>query len=191
MPEIWIATAEATGIEELRRTTRDEPDYDKLMRYRLEVLARNDLRLPDIEAVIDTLEPLEGAVEFTQWLVSQTRLIVLSDTFVQFARPLMAKLHYPTLFCHELEVDPQGRITGYRLRQPDQKHQAVRAFQGLNFTVIAAGDSFNDRTMLQAADEAILFRPPPALTEAEPQIPVTRTYAQLREKLAQALVMAS
>jgi phosphoserine/homoserine phosphotransferase len=180
LPEFWIAVAEATGIPELRRTTRDEPDYDVLMRYRLDLLEQHNLTLPAIHEAIRDLEPLEGAREFTDWLVSRSRLIILSDTFVQFSEPMMAKLGHPTLFCHELEVDPAGRILNYRLRQPDQKKKAVEALQGLNFRVIAAGDSWNDRTMLQAADHGILFRPPESLREAEPAMPVTQTHAELR-----------
>jgi phosphoserine/homoserine phosphotransferase len=180
LPEFWIAVAEATGIPELRRTTRDEPDYDVLMRYRLDLLEQHNLTLPAIHEAIRDLEPLEGAREFTDWLVARSRLIILSDTFVQFSGPMMAKLGNPTLFCHELEVDPAGRILNYRLRQPDQKKKAVEALQRLNFRVIAAGDSWNDRTMLQAADHGILFRPPASLREAEPGMPVTQTHAELR-----------
>lgn len=180
LPEFWIAVAEATGIPELRRTTRDEPDYDVLMRGRLELLHQHGLTLPAIHEAIRDLDPLPGACELTNWLVAHSRLIILSDTFVQFAEPMMAKLGHPTLFCHELEVDPQGIIRDYRLRQPDQKRQAVRALQGLNFRVIAAGDSWNDRTMLQTADQGILFRPPDTLRDAEPLMPVTQTHAELK-----------
>ncbi len=183
LPEFWIAVAEATGIPELRRTTRDEPDYDVLMRYRLKLLDRHGLTLPAIHAAIRDLEPLPGAREFTAWLVARSRLIVLSDTFVQFSAPLMAKLGHPTLFCNELEVAPDGRILGYRLRQPDQKRRAVEALKSLNFRVIAAGDSWNDLSMLKAADHAILFRPPDSLRAAEPGLPVTHTHAELRAAL--------
>ena len=183
LPEFWIAVAEATNIPELRRTTRDEPDYDVLMRYRLELLRTHDLTLPAIYEAIRDLEPLPGAVEFTAWLQSQTRLIILSDTFTQFCAPLMAKLGYPTLFCHELEVDANGRILDYRLRQSDQKRMAVQALQKLNFRVLAAGDSWNDLTMLQAADHAVLFRPPESLREAEPEMPVARDHTELRSLL--------
>ncbi len=169
LPEFWIAVADATGIDALRRTTRDEPDYDVLMRYRLDILRQHQLTLPAIHEAIHDLDPLPGAVDFTQWLMRRTRLIILSDTFTQFAEPLMAKLGNPTLFCHELEVDPHGTILDYHLRQPDQKRKAVLALQSLNFRVIAAGDSWNDRTMLQSADHGILFRPPQALIDAEPQ----------------------
>jgi phosphoserine/homoserine phosphotransferase len=183
LPEFWIAVAEATGISELRRTTRDEPDYDVLMRYRLDLLNRHQLTLPAIHEAIRDLEPLPGAREFTDWLVARSRLIILSDTFVQFSGPLMAKLGHPTLFCHELELDGDGTILNYRLRQPDQKRKAVQALQSLNFRVIAAGDSWNDRTMLREADHGILFRPPETLREAEPEMPVTRTHGELRKAI--------
>lgn len=183
LPEFWIAVAEATGIPELRRTTRDEPDYDVLMRYRLDLLNRHQLTLPAIHEAIRDLEPLPGAREFTDWLVARSRLIILSDTFVQFPGPLMAKLGHPTLFCHELELAEDGTILDYRLRQPDQKRKAVQALKSLNFRVIAAGDSWNDRTMLREADHGILFRPPENLREAEPAMPVTRTHEELREAI--------
>jgi phosphoserine/homoserine phosphotransferase len=186
LPEFWIAVAEATGIPELRRTTRDEPDYDVLMRYRLDLLNRNNLTLPAIHEAIRDLEPLPGAKAFTDWLVARSRLIVLSDTFVQFAAPLMAQLGNPTLFCHELNVDASGRILDYCLRQQDQKRRAVEALQGLNFRVIAGGDSWNDRSMLQAADHGILFRPPDGLREAEPDMPVTNNHDELREAISAA-----
>lgn len=183
LPEFWIAVAELTGIPELRRTTRDEPDYDVLMRYRLDILDKHGLTIHKIYEAIADLEPLPGAVEFTQWLVTQTRLIILSDTFVQFAAPLMAKLGNPTLFCHELEIDAAGRITGYRLRQPDQKRKAVEAFRSLNFEIIASGDSYNDVTMLKAAHHGIMFRPPEKMIAEFPQFPVVQTHAELRAKL--------
>ncbi len=180
LPEFWIAVAEATGIDDLRRTTRDEPDYDVLMRYRLDILDRHQLTIHSIHEAIKDLEPLPGAVEFTHWLVARSRLVILSDTFVQFAAPLMAKLGNPTLFCHELEIDDSGKILNYCLRQPDQKRKAVQALKDLNFRVIAAGDSWNDRTMLQEADHGILFRPPESLREAEPDMPVTQTHDELK-----------
>ncbi len=180
VPEIWISVAERTGIPALRRTTRDEPDYDKLMRRRLAILAEHGLGLPDIQAVIAGMEPLDGAVAFLDWLRSRTQVIVLSDTFEQFARPLMQKLGWPTLFCHSLEVEPSGRIAGYRLRIADGKRRAVEALRGLNFRVVAAGDSYNDTTMLAAADAGILFRPPDNVVADFPQFPVTRTYDDLR-----------
>lgn len=180
VPEIWLAVAQATGVKELTRTTRDEPDYDVLMRFRLDVLKRNNIRIADIQKVIRTLKPLRGARTFIQWLRSETRVIILSDTFTEFAAPLMQQLGFPTLFCHSLAIDASGRITDYRLRQPDQKHKAVQAFQSLNFNVIAAGDSYNDLTMLQSADHGILFRPPESLVKAYPQMPVTRRHTELR-----------
>jgi phosphoserine / homoserine phosphotransferase len=183
LPECWIAVAEATGLDALRRTTREEPDYDALMRYRLDILHQHGLTLPALSEVIEKLEPLPGAIEFTHWLMARTRLIILSDTFTQFAAPLMRKLGHPTLFCHELEVAPDGAITGYRLRQEDQKRRAVRAFQSLNFRVLAAGDSYNDLNMLQSADEGILFRPTEAFAAANPRFPVTRTHEELRSVL--------
>lgn len=180
LPEFWIAVAEATGIPELRRTTRDEPDYDILMRYRLDILDQHGLTIGAIHEAIKDLEPLPGAKAFTDWLVASSRLIILSDTFVQFAEPMMAKLGNPTLFCHELDIDSNGRILNYCLRQPDQKRKAVQALKGLNFRVIAAGDSWNDRTMLQEADHGILFQPPDNLREAEPDMPVVHTHDELK-----------
>ncbi len=181
VPEIWIAVAERTGIAALRRTTRDEPDYDKLMRGRLAILDEHRLGLPDIQAVIGTMEPLDGALEFLDWLRSHTQVIILSDTFEQFAAPLMRKLGWPTLFCHALAVDAGGRITGYRLRIRDGKRRAVEALRALAFRVVAAGDSYNDITMLAAADGGILFRPPQNVIDDFAQFPVTRTYAELRD----------
>lgn len=183
LPEFWIAVADATGLPELRRTTRDEPDYDVLMRYRLAILDQHGLTIDRIHQAIAGLDPLPGAVEFTRWLTSRTRLVVLSDTFVQFAEPLMAKLGHPTLFCHELEISPRGRITGYRLRQSDQKRRAVEAFRQLSFETIAAGDSYNDLTMLQAADHGILFRPPQKMRSEYPAFPCTHTHEELRAHL--------
>jgi phosphoserine / homoserine phosphotransferase len=180
LPEFWIAVAERTGIPELRRTTRDEPDYDVLMRARLAILDRHGLTLPAIHEAIRDLEPLPGAVEFTTWLRSVAPLIILSDTFSQFAAPLMARLGNPTLFCHELEVDSNGRITGYKLRQKDQKKKAVEALRSLNFNIIAAGDSFNDLAMLRAANSAVLFRPTEAFAKANADIPVAITHEELK-----------
>ena len=180
VPEIWINVSERTGIAALRRTTRDEPDYDKLMRGRLAILDDHRLRLPDIQAVIGTMDPLDGAVAFLDWLRSHTQVIILSDTFVEFAQPLMRKLGWPTLFCNSLEVDGSGRIAGYRLRIADGKRRAVEALRGLNFRVVAAGDSYNDTTMLGAADAGILFRPPPNVIDDFPNFPVTRSYDDLR-----------
>ena len=185
VPEIWISVAERTGIAELRRTTRDEPDYDVLMRYRLDILDRHGLRLTDIQDVIATLEPLPGAAEFLEWLrQSFSGVLILSDTFAEFARPLMRQLGWPTLFCHSLEVAEDGRITGYRLRMPDQKKASVQALQSVAFRVIAAGDSYNDTAMLLAADAGILFDPPQNVVDEFRQLPVARGYEQLRAEIA-------
>jgi phosphoserine/homoserine phosphotransferase len=181
LPEIWIAFAEKTGIKELRLTTRDIPDYDQLMVGRLKILNENKLKLIDIENVIKTLTPLEGAKSFLDWLKSEFQVIILSDTFYQFARPLMGSLEYPTLFCHELIIDNKGEIEGYRLRQPDGKTKAVSALKGLNFQVIAAGDSYNDIGMLKEADAGILFCPPENVIEEFPQFPVSRDYTDFKE----------
>ena len=180
VPEIWINVAERTGIPELRRTTRDEPDYDKLMRARIEILDRHQLALRDIELVIDAMGPLLGAREFLEWLRDRAQVIILSDTFYQFAAPLMRQLGHPCLFCNNLEVNAAGRITGYRLRIPDGKRRAVEGLRALNFRVVAAGDSYNDTTMLGAADGGILFRPPQNVIDEFPQFPVTRDYDELR-----------
>jgi len=184
IPEIWIAVAEKTGIKKLRLTTRDIPDYDELMRGRLKILDEHNLKLADIQEVIGTLSPLEGAKEFLDWLKSEFQVIILSDTFYQFAGPLMETLEHPTLFCNELIVNDDGCITNYRLRQPDGKTKAVTALKGLNFKVIAAGDSYNDTGMLKVADAGILFRPPDNVVEEFPQFPVTRTYGEFKKTLA-------
>ena len=184
IPEIWIAVAEKTGIKKLRLTTRDIPDYDELMRGRLKILDEHNLKLADIQEVIGTLSPLEGAKEFLDWLKSEFQVIILSDTFYQFAGPLMETLEHPTLFCNELIVNDDGCITNYRLRQPDGKTKAVTALKGLNFQVIAAGDSYNDTGMLTVADAGILFRPPDNVIEEFPQVPVTRTYDEFKKTLA-------
>ena len=180
IPEIWIAFAEASSIPELRRTTREEPDYDKLMRYRLDILAKKGIKMADIEAVISTLEPLEGAVEFMQWLTSKTRAVILSDTFEQFARPLMAKLGNPTLFCHDLVISPEGFVSDYRLRISDQKRKTVEAFQSLNFKVFSTGDSYNDLSMLRAADRAVMYRPTAKFAAENADLPVATNYDELK-----------
>ena len=180
IPEIWINVAERTGIDALRRTTRDEPDYDRLMRGRLEILDGHGLGLPDIQRVIATMGPLEGAREFIDWLRERFQVLILSDTFYEFAAPLMVQLGRPTLFCHRLETDASGRITGYRIRLPDQKRRTVRALHELAFEVVAAGDSYNDTAMLGEADSGILFRPPANVIREFPQFPVTHTYEELR-----------
>jgi phosphoserine/homoserine phosphotransferase len=190
-PEIWIAVAEQTGRPELRRTTRDEPDYDRLMRYRLGLLDQHGITLPAIQEVIGTLRPLDGAREFLDWLRARVPLVILSDTFAQFAAPLLRQLGEPLLLCHELEVAPGGRITGYRLRQPDQKRRAVEAFRGLNYDIVAAGDSHNDLSMLQAAHAGILFRPTAAFAAAHPEFPVTQDHPALRAEIEKFLAAPS
>lgn len=179
-PEIWINVADRTGIDALRRTTREEPDYDKLMRYRIGILEEHGLGLRDIQDVIATMQPLDGAGEFLDWLRTQAQVIILSDTFEEFAKPLMAQLGYPTLFCHSLAIDERGRIAAHRLRLADGKRKAVMALKLLNFGVVAAGDSYNDTTMLKEADAGILFCPPDNVVREFPQFPVTRTYPELR-----------
>jgi len=186
VPEIWINVAKRTGIRALERTTRDEPDYDKLMRGRIAVLDEHRLKLPDIERVIDAMDALEGAQSFLVWLRERAPVVILSDTFEQFSKPLMRKLRWPALFCNTLEVDEAGRITGYRLRQKDGKRRAVEAFRSLAFRVVAAGDSYNDTTMLAEADAGILFRPPENVVREFPQFPVTRNYDELREAFERA-----
>lgn len=163
VPEIWIAFAEKTGIPELRRTTRDEPDYDVLMKGRLAILDQHGLKLPDIQDVISTLSPMEGAKAFLDELRARTQVIILSDTFEEFAQPLMRHLGMPSIFCHHLETDNAGRIVDYKLRQPNQKQKAVAAFKSLNYKVIAAGDSFNDTTMLGEADRGFFFHAPESI----------------------------
>jgi phosphoserine/homoserine phosphotransferase len=186
IPEIWINFAERTGIDALRATTRDVPDYDVLMKQRLKILHDHGLGLPDIQEVIGGMRPLEGAPSMLDWLRERFQVIILSDTFYDFAEPLMRQLGWPTLFCHKLEIDNQGMIADYRLRQADGKRQAVRALHGLNFRVIAAGDSYNDTTMLAEADAGILFRPPQNVIDEFPQFPVTTSYDQLRAAFTKA-----
>lgn len=182
IPEIWIAVAQKTGIEALKRTTRDEPDYDKLMRYRLDILDANNIKIADIQNVIGQMNPLDGAKEFLDWLKSEGRVVILSDTFEQFAKPLMAKLGYPNLFCHSLEIEDNGRISGYKLRIADQKKKSVEAFKKLNFNVIASGDSYNDLSMLRAADKAVLYRPTEKFASENADLPVAINYAELKVK---------
>ncbi len=183
VPEIWINVAERTGIPELRRTTRDEPDYDKLMRARLGILEQHGLGIAEIQEVIRGLEPLEGAAGFLDQLRESFQVIILSDTFYPFAGPLMRKLGFPTLFCHDLEIDAQGRIRNYRLRMPDQKREAVRLLRQIRFPVIAVGDSYNDTSMLAEADAGILFRAPAKVIEEFPAFPVTESYPELLEAI--------
>ncbi len=180
VPEIWINVAEITGIKELRLTTRDISDYDVLMRRRLAILDENNLKLKDIQNVIASMDPLEGALEFINQIRSFTQIILVSDTFVQFARPLMRKLGWPTLFCHSLSLNSDGSIKTYNLRQTDGKKQTVLALQNLCYKIIGIGDSYNDISMLKAADSAILFNPPQNVVDEFPEIPVTWDYESLK-----------
>jgi phosphoserine/homoserine phosphotransferase len=186
VPEIWIAVAERTGIEALRRTTRDEPDYDELMRYRLKLLDQHGLTMSLVAEVIGTLSPLPGAVEFLDGLRARTQVVILSDTFEQFAAPLMRQLGMPAILCHRLVVEGD-RIADYRLRMPDQKRAAVEAFRSLNYAVVAAGDSYNDASMLGAADRGIWFHAPDSIVAEFPQFPATDTYAALDAAITAAL----
>jgi phosphoserine / homoserine phosphotransferase len=186
VPEIWINVALKTGIEELKITTREMPDYDKLMRQRLAILDRNNLKISDIQEVIGTMGPLEGAPEFIRWLHDRCQVIILSDTFYQFAFPLMKQLGFPTLFCNQLEIDAAGRIANYHMRMQNQKKHSVAAFKSLNFFTMAAGDAYNDTAMLGEADAGFFFRPPDHLPKEFPQFPVTHTYGELQERLGKA-----
>ncbi len=188
VPEIWINVALKTGIEELRLTTRDISDYDVLMRKRLNILDQHGLKLKDITDVIATLTPLEGAIDFLAWLRSQTQVIIVSDTFVEFAKPLMAQLNWPTLLCNSLRIRADGTIEAYQLRQPDGKRHVVKALQSLNYEVIAMGDSYNDISMLQNARHGILFRPPENVIAEYPDFPVTTTYTALKQLLEKLFV---
>jgi len=179
VPEIWIAFAEKTGVEQFKRTTRDEPDYGVLMEYRLDLLRKKDFTLAQIQEVIDSLDPLPGAVEFLSELRSKYEVILLSDTFREFAAPLMRKLNFPTLFCHELQVGEDNRIEAVKLRIDDHKRKTVQYLQKLNFEVIASGDSYNDLGMLKTADRCILFNPPSSLVAEYPDMAVARDYSQL------------
>jgi phosphoserine/homoserine phosphotransferase len=184
-PEIWINVAEITGIEELRLTTRDISDYDVLMKKRLAILDEHHLKLGDIQAVIARMEPVAGALEFLNWLRAQVPLIIVSDTYVEFAGPLMAKLGQPTLFCNNLSLNGDGSISGYNLRQQDGKRKVAQALKTLNYKVIAIGDSYNDITMLQAADHAILYRPPQNVKEEFNEFPAVYNYDALKAQLLQ------
>ena len=186
IPEIWIAFAEKTGIEALKKTTRDEPDYDVLMNYRLDLLRQHGLGLNEINEVIATLKPLEGAVDFIDWLRERFQVVILSDTFYEFAEPLMKQLGHPTLLCHRLESDADGTVTGYQLRQANPKRQAIVAFKSLYYRTIAAGDSYNDTTMLAEADAGILFHAPQNVIEEFPQFPAVQTFAALKEEFIRA-----
>ena len=187
VPEVWINVAEKTGIPELRLTTRDVSDYNVLMNQRLKILKEKGLKLKDIQDVIATIKPLEGANEFIYWLRETTQLIVVSDTFSQFADPLIKQLGRPTLFCHNLVVDENNNIVDYKLRQKDPKRKVVEALQSLNYKVIAFGDSYNDVTMLKQAEVGILFRPPQNVIDEFPQLPVTTNYKELKSLLEQYL----
>ncbi|MFO7886317.1 MAG: bifunctional phosphoserine phosphatase/homoserine phosphotransferase ThrH [Desulfobacteraceae bacterium] len=183
VPEIWIKVAEKTGIEELRLTTRDISDYNELMKKRLRVMDQHGLKLKDITDAVASLDPLEGAAETLAWIRTRYQIIVLSDTFEEFAKPLMQKLDFPTLFCHSLVVDADGRITDYALRQQGQKQKAVKALQSLNYRVIAFGDSYNDTDMLKQADTGFFFKPPESILKDFPDFAVTRTYDELKEMI--------
>jgi phosphoserine/homoserine phosphotransferase len=183
VPEIWIEFAQRTGIPELRRTTRDEPDYDKLMKARLAILKQHGLGIAAIQEVIAAMGPMPGARDFLDALRGDYQVIILSDTFYEFARPLMRQLGLPTLFCHSLVVDDDGMIADYRLRMPEQKREAVTRLKELNFRVVAAGDSYNDTAMLAEAHAGILFHPPENVIREFPQFPVTRSYDELRREI--------
>jgi phosphoserine/homoserine phosphotransferase len=184
VPEIWINVALKTGIEELKLTTREMPNYDNLMKQRLAILDRHHLDLGDIQEVIGKMGPMEGAMDFLSWLRERCQVIILSDTFYQFAFPLMKQLGFPTLFCNQLEIDGAGRIANYRMRMQNQKKHSVAAFKSLNFFTMAAGDAYNDTAMLGEADAGFFFRPPDHLPIEFPQFPVTQTYGELQERFA-------
>lgn len=186
VPEIWINVAKKTGIEELRLTTRDISDYNVLMKKRLGILAEHNLKLGDIQSVIRKIDPLEGAVEFLTWIRNNYQIIIVSDTFVEFASPLMEKLGRPTLFCNSLKVEPDGTISGYTLRQEDGKRKVVQALKSLSYQVLAFGDSYNDITMLKEADASFLFRPPENVVKEFPEINPTEDYNQLKEWIKEA-----
>lgn len=186
IPEVWIKFSEATGIKELSVTTRDIPDYNVLMKQRLRILEEHKLGLNEIQEVISTMEPMEGASDFVSWLRQRFQVIILSDTYYEFVMPLIAKLGHPTLFCHKLETDQTGRVVDYVLRQPDPKRESVKALHGLNFKVIAAGDSYNDTTMLSEADAGILFHAPPNVIAEFPQFPAVHNYSDLKQEILKA-----
>jgi phosphoserine/homoserine phosphotransferase len=190
IPEIWINFAEKTGIDALRATTRDIPDYDQLMQQRLRLLDEHKLGFNEIQEVIATLSPLDGAVDFIQWLKERFQVVILSDTFYEFSQPLMRQLGFPTLLCHRLEIAENGRVVDYHIRQKDPKRQSVKAFHGLNYRVIAAGDSYNDTTMLAEADVGILFMAPDNVVEEFPQFPAVFTYDDLKQEFIKASARA-
>lgn len=179
VPEVWINVAKKTGIDELKLTTRDIKDYDELMTHRLKVLDEYGLKIQDIQEVISTISPMEGALEFTKWLREVSRLVIVSDTFVEFAKPLMKQLEHPFLLCHNLEIAEDGQVTNYKLRQPDPKRKTVLAYKSLEYNVIAFGDSYNDISMLKEADVGILFCPPQNVIDDYPEFPVARNYEEL------------
>ena len=187
LPEIWIGVSDKTGIKELSLTTRDISDYDKLMQYRIKILRENNIKMADIENVISTLSPLDGAKDFLKRLQQKMQCVILSDTFYQFAMPLMKQLDYPTLFCHDLIIDAQGFVADYKLRMKDSKREAVKHFHALNFRTVATGDSYNDTTMLSEADAGILFRPPQRVIDEFPQFKVVTEYDDLYEAFVNAL----
>lgn len=186
VPEIWIEFAKKTGIEELKATTRDVPDYDVLMKQRIRILDQHGLKLKDIQDVIATLKPLDGAVEFVDWLRERFQVIILSDTFYEFSQPLMRQLGFPTLFCHRLITDENDRVVDYKLRQADPKRQSIRALQTIYYRTIAAGDSYNDTTMLAEADAGILFHAPQNVIDEFPQFPAVHTYEDLKKEFIKA-----
>jgi phosphoserine/homoserine phosphotransferase len=185
VPEVWINVAKKTGIDELKLTTRDINDYDVLMKRRISILKQHNLTLKDIQHVIATIKPLEGAKEVLDWIRSVTQIVIVSDTFVEFASPLMEQLGRPTLFCNHLTISHDGMVTGYNLRQKDQKCEVVKSLKNLNYQVIAFGDSYNDVSMLKEADAGILFCPPQNVIDDCPQFPVVQNYEELKEKLLQ------
>lgn len=187
VPEIWIAFAEATGIPELKRTTRDEPDYDKLMRFRLNTLKEHGLKLKDVQNTIAAIDPFDGAKEFLDTLRTEMQVIILSDTFTEFAAPLMQKLGWPTIFCNSLEVAEDGEITGFRMRVQDSKHTTVKGLQAIGFDTIATGDSFNDLGMIEASSAGFLFRTTPQIHAAHPEVPAFTEYSDLLEAIRKAV----
>ena len=187
VPEIWIAFAEESGIPELKRTTRDEPDYDKLMKWRLEILKEHGLGLKEIQATIAKIDPLPGAKEFLDELRTLTQVVILSDTFEQFAKPLMAKLNWPTIFCNTLEVAPDGALTGYRRRCPQSKLTTVKALQSMGYETIASGDSFNDLGMIQASKAGFLFKSTQAIRADHPELPAFEEFGELLEAIKGAI----
>ena len=188
VPEIWIAFSEAAGIPELRRTTRDEPDYDKLMNFRIDLLKKNNLKLPDIQKVISGMDPLPGALEFADAVREKTQLVILSDTFEQFAKPLMKKLLWPSLYCNSLVIADDGTVTGYKLRQQNGKREAVRAFKSMNMRVFAAGDSFNDLAMIREADAGCLFRAPEKIRKDCADLSCVDTFDELFKEIEKFLI---